>query len=132
MSATFTTINDACVALQTGKTSKVDFLAYAKGRQHDTKPMLKLMVDKVLTMDDLNEIISAQHALAAASAPKSSVGLHFKVSEKGAVSVYGLQARFPVTLYGDQWARLLDRADDLRKFMTDNAGKLSTKPPKAS
>ncbi|MGC1843394.1 MAG: hypothetical protein WA730_13515, partial [Pseudolabrys sp.] len=40
-------------------------------------------------------------------------GLRLKVSEKGAVSVYGL-GRFPVTLYKEQWLRLLDTADDIR------------------
>ena len=42
--------------------------------------------------------------------------LYCKVSAKGAVSVYGLQ-RMPVTLYVEQWGRLLDFADELRKFM---------------
>jgi hypothetical protein len=42
--------------------------------------------------------------------------LEFKVSEKGAVSVYGL-GRFPVTLYYEQWLRLLDNAEELRAFL---------------
>ncbi|MCI0525960.1 MAG: hypothetical protein L0Y56_00705 [Nitrospira sp.] len=50
----------------------------------------------------------------------------FKVSEKGAVSVYGLQ-RFPVTLYGEQWARLLSQSTDLQAFISTNAAKLATK-----
>lgn len=49
-----------------------------------------------------------------------------KVSEKGAVSVYGL-GRFPVTLYKEQWKRLLDMADDIRAFIKENEGKLKTK-----
>jgi hypothetical protein len=49
-----------------------------------------------------------------------------KVSEKGAVSVYGL-GRFPVTLYKEQWARLLDMADDIRAFIKENEAKLKTK-----
>ncbi|MGA3028959.1 MAG: hypothetical protein ABSF98_29830, partial [Bryobacteraceae bacterium] len=49
-----------------------------------------------------------------------------KVSEKGAVSVYGL-GRFPVTLYQEQWLKLLDRADDIRAFITRNADKLKKK-----
>jgi len=49
-----------------------------------------------------------------------------KVSEKGAVSVYGL-GRFPVTLYQEQWLKLLDRADDIRAFITQNADKLKKK-----
>ena len=49
--------------------------------------------------------------------------LEFKVGEKGGVSVYGL-GRFPVTLYYEQWVRLLDRADGLRAFLEENKGKL--------
>ena len=49
-----------------------------------------------------------------------------KVSEKGAVSVYGL-GRWPVTLYSGQMARLLDEADTIRAFMADNADRLATK-----
>jgi hypothetical protein len=49
-----------------------------------------------------------------------------KVSEKGGLSVYGL-GRFPVTLYKEQWARLLDMADEIRKFMKENDSKLKTK-----
>jgi hypothetical protein len=49
-----------------------------------------------------------------------------KVSEKGGVSVYGL-GRFPVTLYKEQWTRLLDIAGDLRAFITENEAKLKTK-----
>ena len=49
-----------------------------------------------------------------------------KVSEKGGVSVYGL-GRFPVTLYKEQWAKLLDMADDIRAFIRDHASELKTK-----
>jgi hypothetical protein len=52
--------------------------------------------------------------------------LEFKVSEKGAVSVYGL-GRFPVTLYYEQWVRLLDTAEDLRSFLESNKDKLKLK-----
>ena len=53
-------------------------------------------------------------------------GLSLKVSEKGGVSVYGL-GRFPVTLYKEQWLRLLDMADEIRAFIAANGGKLKTK-----
>ena len=53
-------------------------------------------------------------------------GVSLKVSEKGGVSVYGL-GRFPVTLYKEQWARLLDMADDIRAFIRENDGKLKAK-----
>jgi hypothetical protein len=52
--------------------------------------------------------------------------LEFKMSEKGAVSVYGL-GRFPVTLYYEQWLRLLDSAEELRAFLEENKGKLKLK-----
>ncbi len=53
--------------------------------------------------------------------------LYCKVSAKGAVSVYGLQ-RMPVTLYLEQWNRLLDFGDELRKFMAEHDGELKRKP----
>jgi hypothetical protein len=49
-----------------------------------------------------------------------------KVSEKGGVSAYGL-GRFPVTLYKEQWVKLLDMADDIRAFIRDHDGELKTK-----
>ncbi|MBI2373179.1 MAG: hypothetical protein HYV07_04205 [Deltaproteobacteria bacterium] len=53
-------------------------------------------------------------------------GVSLKVSEKGGLSVYGL-GRFPVTLYQEQWTRLLDMADEIRAFIKDNEGKLKKK-----
>ncbi|MBV9887341.1 MAG: hypothetical protein JO119_12405 [Acidobacteria bacterium] len=54
--------------------------------------------------------------------------LDFRVGEKGGVSVYGL-GRFPVTLYYEQWIRLLDTAKELREFLEENksSGKLKLK-----
>jgi hypothetical protein len=56
----------------------------------------------------------------------SSKGLSLKVSEKGAVSVYGL-GRFPVTLYKEQWLRLLDMAEDIKAFIKQNEVQLKSK-----
>jgi hypothetical protein len=53
-------------------------------------------------------------------------GLSFRVSEKGAVSVYGL-GRFPVTLYQEQWDKLLEAASELRAFIDANRSKLKKK-----
>jgi hypothetical protein len=50
-----------------------------------------------------------------------------KVSEKGGVSVYGL-GRFPVTLYKEQWAKLLGMADEIRQFIKEHEAELKTKP----
>jgi hypothetical protein len=52
--------------------------------------------------------------------------LRLKVSEKGALSVYGL-GRFPVTLYKEQWIRLLDYAEEMRSFIKDNDRLLKAK-----
>jgi hypothetical protein len=52
--------------------------------------------------------------------------IDFKVSEKGGVSVYGL-GRFPVTLYYEQWVRLLDQAEALREFLESNKASLKLK-----
>jgi len=57
---------------------------------------------------------------------RRSGALEFRVSEKGGVSVYGL-GRFPVTLYFEQWTRLLDQADELRAFLQENKAKLKLK-----
>ncbi len=53
-------------------------------------------------------------------------GVAFKVSDKGGVSIYGL-GRFPVTLYYEQWDRLLEKAQELREFLDKNKGKLKLK-----
>ncbi len=50
-----------------------------------------------------------------------------KVSEKGGVSVYGL-GRFPVTLYKEQWTKLLAMADELKAFLKEHDAELKTKP----
>ncbi|HYR44226.1 MAG TPA: hypothetical protein VER98_14450 [Terriglobia bacterium] len=57
---------------------------------------------------------------------KRSNRIEFKVSEKGGVSVYGL-GRFPVTLYYEQWVRLLDSADPLRSFLEEKKSTLKLK-----
>jgi hypothetical protein len=57
---------------------------------------------------------------------KQQRGLTFKVSDKGGVSVYGL-GRFPVTLYYEQWVRLLDKSQELREFIEANKSKLRMK-----
>ncbi len=57
---------------------------------------------------------------------KKTKEITFKVSQKGALSVYGL-GRFPVTLYKEQWLRLLDKKDDILEFINDNEQELKTK-----
>ena len=55
-----------------------------------------------------------------------SKGVSLKVSEKGGVSVYGL-GRFPVTLYKEQWIKLLEMAETIRAFIRDNEASLKAK-----
>ena len=57
-------------------------------------------------------------------------GVTLKVSEKGAVSLYGL-GRFPVTLYKEQWEKVLDMAKDIRAFIAEHETELKTKEKEA-
>jgi hypothetical protein len=56
----------------------------------------------------------------------ASGGTRMKVSEKGAVSVYGM-GRFPVTLYKEQWLKLLNMSDEIRAFIRENEAQLKAK-----
>ena len=56
----------------------------------------------------------------------ASTGVRMKVSEKGAVSIYGM-GRFPVTLYKEQWLKLLDMSADIRVFIAANEAQLKSK-----
>lgn len=57
---------------------------------------------------------------------RAAKGLTLKVSEKGAVSVYGL-GRFPMTLYKEQWDKLLDMTEDIKAFITEHDHELKAK-----
>jgi len=70
------------------------------------------------------ELMAENARLKAAKEKRGSIS--FKVSEKGALSVYGM-GRFPVTLYKEQWLRLLDLEKDIREFITQNEDKLKAK-----
>jgi hypothetical protein len=76
--------------------------------------------------DEREEEIERLRAENARLKKTASRGVSLKVSEKGGVSVYGL-GRFPVTLYKEQWAKLLDMADDIRAFIRENESSLKTK-----
>lgn len=71
---------------------------------------------------ELKRLRAENEALKAKVARPSSI----KVSEKGAVSVYGL-GRFPVTLYKEQWLKLLSMGDEIKKFIAENEGRLKVK-----
>jgi hypothetical protein len=62
----------------------------------------------------------------AALKKEASSNVRMKVSEKGAVSVYGM-GRFPVTLYKEQWLKLLDMSDQIRAFIAANETQLKAK-----
>ena len=73
---------------------------------------------------ELERLKAENEALKAST--KRTGSISFKVSEKGAVSVYGL-GRFPVTLYQEQWAKLLAIADDIKAFIEENRARLKVK-----
>jgi hypothetical protein len=77
-------------------------------------------------LQDEVERLKAENAALKAQATR---GVSIKVSEKGGVSVYGL-GRFPVTLYKEQWAKLLDIAADIRAFIKEHDAQLKTKEPR--
>ena len=71
---------------------------------------------------ELERLRAENEALKAKSTRATSI----RVSEKGGVSVYGL-GRFPVTLYKEQWLKLLDLGEEIRRFIAENEAKLKTK-----
>jgi hypothetical protein len=76
--------------------------------------------------DDTKSELERLRAENARLKQRGSRGVSMKVSEKGGVSIYGL-GRFPVTLYKEQWEKLLDMADDIRSFIRENESKLKIK-----
>ncbi len=79
--------------------------------------------------DALKDEVERLKAENAALKARATRGVSMKVSEKGGVSVYGL-GRFPVTLYKEQWARLLEMADDIRAFLREHDAELKSKEPR--
>jgi len=78
------------------------------------------------TEEDLKAELERLRAENEALKARSGRGVSMKVSEKGGVSVYGL-GRFPVTLYQEQWLKLLDLADEIRAFIREHEGELKRK-----
>lgn len=74
---------------------------------------------------ELERLRAENEALKAKATGQRSV--YLKVSDKGAVSLYGL-GRFPVTLYVEQWETVLGMAEEIRDFLKENASKLKRKP----
>ncbi|HSB77612.1 MAG TPA: hypothetical protein VLM91_02395 [Candidatus Methylomirabilis sp.] len=71
---------------------------------------------------ELERLRAENEALKAKTKGSTSI----RVSEKGGVSVYGL-GRFPVTLYKEQWLKLLAMAEDIQRFIAENESRLKTK-----
>ena len=79
-----------------------------------------------MAAEDIQAELERLRAENAALKARATKGVSLKVSEKGAVSVYGL-GRFLVTLYKEQWAKLLNMADDIRAFIAEHETELKTK-----
>ncbi len=82
------------------------------------------MADEKALMEELERLRAENENLK--SKRKSGGEIYFKVSAKGALSVYGL-GRFPVTLYKEQWERLFAKLDELKKFIKDHESQLRTR-----
>jgi hypothetical protein len=85
----------------------------------DKDEILKKVASGELTLEEASQRLSELDE-------KKRGALYCKVSEKGAISVYGLQ-RMPVTLYVEQWERLLGYGDEIKSFMKENDAKLKRK-----
>jgi hypothetical protein len=81
---------------------------------------------EAMSDEDLKAELERLRKENAALKRESASGVRLKVSEKGAVSVYGL-GRFPVTLYKEQWLKLLDMSSDIRAFIAANEAQLKAK-----
>ena len=77
-------------------------------------------------LKEIENLKAQNEVLKAKMDGKRNGNLSLKVSQKGAVSVYGL-GRFPVTLYQEQWVRLLNKAQDIRTFIKANEANLASK-----
>lgn len=76
--------------------------------------------------DDMKKELERLRSENAALKKGAATGITMKVSEKGGLSVYGM-GRFPITLYKEQWLKLLDMTDEIRAFIAANEGTLKSK-----
>ncbi len=76
--------------------------------------------------EDLKNELERLRSENAALKKGAATGITMKVSEKGGLSVYGM-GRFPVTLYKEQWLKLLDMSEDIRSFIKSNEATLKSK-----
>ena len=84
----------------------------------------------MFTQEQVDALIAAkleeQKKLLLEAKRSATRAIGMKVSDKGAVSIYGI-GRFPVTLYGSQWERLFNEAERVKAFLKENADKLAVK-----
>ena len=98
-----------------------------RGDEVTMEEVRELRFEEIYGGTDQRRIAGAYCRAGAPGGQKKNAGaLSFKVSDKGAVSVYGM-GRFPVTLYYEQWLRLLGAADELLAFLEENKSKLKLK-----
>jgi hypothetical protein len=91
---------------------------------HQTHPCA--ITEGMPTEEELKAELEKLRAENEALKKPSTTRVYLKVSEKGALSVYGL-GRFPVTLYREQWEKLLGLSDEIKKFITENDSTLKKK-----
>jgi len=82
--------------------------------------------EEFMSDEDLKAELERLRTENAALKKGATTGIRMKVSEKGAVSIYGM-GRFPVTLYKEQWLKLLDMAAEIRAFIAENDAQLKAK-----
>jgi hypothetical protein len=94
---------------------------------HYTEPRIIVIWRlKLQTEEELRAEIERLRAENEALKTPKRGGLFMKISEKGALSVYGL-GRFPVTLYKEQWLRLLGISDEIKSYIQENNDRLKSK-----
>jgi hypothetical protein len=96
------------------------------GRFSDRLGFCDKQAGKAMSDEELKSELERLRNENAALKKGASTGVRLKVSEKGAVSIYGM-GRFPVTLYKEQWLKLLDMAADIRAFIAANEAQLKAK-----
>src|ERR1700688_553410 len=94
--------------------------------RHLTEHLTANEPGKAMSDEDMKAELERLRNENAALKKGASTGIRMKVSEKGAVSIYGM-GRFPVTLYKEQWLKLLDMSADIRAFIAANEAQLKTK-----
>jgi hypothetical protein len=103
-----------------------EMLAFA---QHSTDLLSNqnfLTTGEFMAEEDLKAELERLRSENASLKKGAATGVRMKVSEKGAVSIYGM-GRFPVTLYKEQWLKLLDMSSDVRNFIAENEALLKAK-----